>query len=998
MLAAFALLAVGLAEAVPLWPEGSVPDFRPEQIAARLEVAEQAGFDAATHRMPHLRWYGAPARNRTGQCVILISGGGYVNLCDGVWVDRFADYLTARGVQCVALNYRTSRPKGLPIYQTAWEDGQRAVRLVRSEAKRRGYDPERIGVLGFSAGGHLSVLLATSSQTPAYPRVDALDDVPCHVNFAVPVFPAYVLSDGLEGPNKAKGDAPDVTLNPCFKFDAKTCPMCLVHGSDDIYSSVGSVRIYQKLHAMGVSSDLHVYAGRGHGFMRDNALLRFLDGWIDRVGDFLDGDRPTLTDEAWRRLKAEALARPRRIIVDDDGCDATTFPEKKEQTIENFYAQMLGSMVGNEFDVLTYCPCTTGLAVANRTKTGHRALASLVDLHYTNITETLDREFGTDPLRLAHDFARSNGYEFVINMRANDAHDAFYPVMLSDYKRRHPEFLVGTADRRPPFGEWSAFDFAVPEVRALFKTLVCEWIDEYDPDGIMIDFHSHCLFKSVAWGGRPSPDEMDAYTGMVREIREYAEKAGRRRRRPVLFQFRIPDSIPLCRLMGIDIVRWADERLFDLCIAGSDGGHYGLWRDMAGFCREKGLKFYPSVDISWMKPSPELFRRNCPEGFTGQIAAAFASGADGIYLFNMFYAKGYFPRIRRDPAALATYDKRYFVTAHAPRRVSAFQPPEGGDGLRAALYPEYPLVLSGRERHDYAIEVGDDFAALPADGSQPTVRLHLKCSAERGEGLDVALNGVELGAVTSSDSVVTYPVDPKNVLKGANVLTLAAAGDVKPARERILAGDALIGPANRRKWRRLFPGNAAKGSESIVDGAYRLATTDGGPVNLLYPLGNGCGQLLEAEFDLRVEPGSQPGSVAARLGNGIGIEVFDFMPGRVRLRYAAHQCAFDTERFHRYRVRIDGGAVELWADGRLVLSGDVGKNASNVRCHLRGQHYRVAGMDESSFLIGAVDPAAGAGHWKDVSLVTSALAVGDAMLEVSFSAGSPVRKDKEGGE
>ena len=690
------------------------------------------------------------------------------------------------------------------------------------------------------------------------------------------------------------------------------------------------------------------------------------------------------SDEEWQQIKERWLAKPRRVIVDDDGCDALNFPEKEKQTVENFYAQMLDSMVGNAFDVLTYCPCTTGLAVLNQTRTGHRALFSLVDLHYTNITETLEREYGTDPLRLAHDFARSNGYEFVVNMRANDAHDAFYPPMLSDLKRRHPDYLVGSAENRPSFGEWSAFDFAVPEVRKLFKTLVCEWIDNYDPDGIMIDFRSHCLFKSVAWGGRPGRDEMDAYTDMVHEIRAYAESAGKLRRRPILFMFRIPDSIPICLLMGIDIVKWADEGLFDICIAGSDAGHYTLWRDMASFCREKRLKFYPSIDITWMKSSPEIFKRNCPEGFTGQIAAAYAAGADGVYLFNMFYEKSYFSKIRRDPAALAFCNKRYFVTTHMPRRVSAFQPMDGTDGIRSALYPEYPLLLASGGTHDYVIEVGDDFSVI-ADGSPPpTVRLHLKCSAKQGDELRVALNGTELRAMKSADSVLTFPVDPKSVVRGVNRLTLSAAGDVKPSRELVLSGDALIGPANRLKWRRLFPGNAVKGSESIVEGAYRLSTTDRNPVNLLYPIGNGCGQPLEAEFTLKVEPDSEPGSVVARLANGIGIEVFDFLPGRVRLRYAAHQCDFDTEKFHHYRARIEGGAVELWADGRRLLVGDVGRNASNVACHLRGQQYRIAGMDESSFLIGAVDPASGVGLWKDVSLFSSALAVSDAMLEVTF--------------
>ena len=79
--------------------------------------------------------------------------------------------------------------------------------------------------------------------------------------------------------------------------------MCLVHGSDDIYSSVGSVLIYKRLHAMGVSSDLHIYADRGHGFMSDNALLRGLDTWIDRIGDFLKNRQVSAKTEKTRRTK-----------------------------------------------------------------------------------------------------------------------------------------------------------------------------------------------------------------------------------------------------------------------------------------------------------------------------------------------------------------------------------------------------------------------------------------------------------------------------------------------------------------------------------------------------------------------------------------------------------------------------------------------------------------------------------------------------------------------
>ncbi|NBV85403.1 MAG: alpha/beta hydrolase, partial [Verrucomicrobia bacterium] len=172
-------------ERVALWPEGKIPDYQPQQIAATTQEVKAPDFKAADNAMPHLDWYEAPAE-KNGGCMLLISGGGYHNCCDGVWIDRVAQNFTKLGFVCVSLTYRTPRPQGLPIYQSAWEDGQRAVRLVRSEAQKRGFDPEKIGVFGFSAGAHLTVLLGTSALTPSYGAVDAVDQLPCHVNWAVP--------------------------------------------------------------------------------------------------------------------------------------------------------------------------------------------------------------------------------------------------------------------------------------------------------------------------------------------------------------------------------------------------------------------------------------------------------------------------------------------------------------------------------------------------------------------------------------------------------------------------------------------------------------------------------------------------------------------------------------------------------------------------------------------------------------------------------------------
>jgi acetyl esterase/lipase len=293
----FLIVSVWLLAAVPnfagardaLWPEGKIPNFQAQQIAATSKEARAPGFQASDNIMPHLDWYEAPAE-KNGGCVLLISGGGYNGCVDGAWIDRAAKNFTKLGFVCVSLTYRTPRPKGLPIYQSAWEDGQRAVRLIRREATTRGFDPEKIGVFGFSAGSHLSVLLATSALTPAYEPVDDLDALPCHVNWAVPVYTAYALTDGLTGPNTRDGDAIDVKLSDVFKFDEKTCPMALFHGGSDVYSPNGSTQIYRQLRRMNIPAEIHLFADRPHGFMgnpdkgEDGTAY---DHWFDRIAEFI---------------------------------------------------------------------------------------------------------------------------------------------------------------------------------------------------------------------------------------------------------------------------------------------------------------------------------------------------------------------------------------------------------------------------------------------------------------------------------------------------------------------------------------------------------------------------------------------------------------------------------------------------------------------------------------------------------------------------------------
>ena len=269
LLIVFALLSFSLTagEREIIWPKGKMPHRQEHQIAAMTDEAGRPGFNADKHRTAYLEWYEAPsADKRNGGCMILISGGSYECCCDVGLIKQWNERFTELGFQCVNFVYRTPRPVGLPIYQTAWEDGQRAVRMVRSQAAERGFDPEKIGVISMSAGSHLGLLLATSSQTPSYERVDKLDDIPCHINWAIVNAPAYGTTDAENGtPALRQGYGADVKLSEVFRFDEKTCPMSLHHGGTDVYAPHTSILVYKQLRRMGIPAELHLYADKGHG-------------------------------------------------------------------------------------------------------------------------------------------------------------------------------------------------------------------------------------------------------------------------------------------------------------------------------------------------------------------------------------------------------------------------------------------------------------------------------------------------------------------------------------------------------------------------------------------------------------------------------------------------------------------------------------------------------------------------------------------------------------
>ena len=189
----------------------------------------------------------------------------------------------------VTLKYRTPRPEGLSKHTTAWQDLQRTIRIVRSKAASYGLDPDRIGIMGSSAGGHLTLMGTTSSLHNSYRGIDAVDKVSCKVQWGIGIYPAYILSDGLDWHNTSGGNDDGLTFALEFSFDKDTAPLLLIHGDADYWAAGNSLAIWEKMRAMGVDCELHTLATRKHCFQKTASPGTGSYTFMDRIAEFLQG-------------------------------------------------------------------------------------------------------------------------------------------------------------------------------------------------------------------------------------------------------------------------------------------------------------------------------------------------------------------------------------------------------------------------------------------------------------------------------------------------------------------------------------------------------------------------------------------------------------------------------------------------------------------------------------------------------------------------------------
>jgi hypothetical protein len=337
-----------------------------------------------------------------------------------------------------------------------------------------------------------------------------------------------------------------------------------------------------------------------------------------------------------------ARRRKRRIIMNNDGNDfAPPWPDNPDKADE-FLNKRTTPLVGSQVDSIFYC---TG--VFNFYK------------HPSTETELFRGWLGVDPLKIMIDYCKKNKFEIFWSVRMNDTHDSGSSVPLCEWKKEHPEYLVGKRGDKFPYGcnRWSSVNYGLKQVRNKVYRILRDVCTRYDIDGLELDFFRHpVLFKPQMTGEPVTQAQCDKMTGLLLRIRKMTVEMALKKKHPILISIRIPDSVGYCKALGIDLVKWLEEDLLDIIVG---GGYFKLepWENLA----ELGHKYNVPVYACLVKRRIQSAKE--PEGKTeihiwrGEALNAWRAGVDGLYTFNRFNPRDQIFREIGDPELLETLER-----------------------------------------------------------------------------------------------------------------------------------------------------------------------------------------------------------------------------------------------------------------------------------------------------------------------------------------------------
>ena len=256
-------LALGgnVSDPIPLWPKG--PPDEKGNIGQERDTTKPNGQLVAGQRVirlsnvsqPTITLYRPPRRKDNGTAVIVCSGGGYIFLAMDLEGTEICQWLNSIGVTGVLLKYRVPKRPGDEQHVLPLQDAQRALGLVRYHAREWKIDPKRIGVLGFSAGGHLSAVASCQFTNRAYTSIDDADQLSCRPDFAVIIYPGY-----LADPKNNNALPPELTVT------SNTPPTFLVQAEDDPVRPENAIYYFLALKKAHVPAEMHIFPTGGHGY------------------------------------------------------------------------------------------------------------------------------------------------------------------------------------------------------------------------------------------------------------------------------------------------------------------------------------------------------------------------------------------------------------------------------------------------------------------------------------------------------------------------------------------------------------------------------------------------------------------------------------------------------------------------------------------------------------------------------------------------------------
>ncbi len=498
------------------------------------------------------------------------------------------------------------------------------------------------------------------------------------------------------------------------------------------------------------------------------------------------GQAAAVSDAAFEQMRQQAINRPRRILYTNDGVDL--LHHMHAPTAEELLRSRTTPLKDSQVSTLFYCTHSAGWGLfSHNTKIG--AIYTNREFSPNNMAGPL-LEAGIDPLTVMVDAGHSYGWEVFWTMRMNDTHDSrldptseHHDFFVQNPFKQRPGYLIGHPDPNVK-RRWSAVNYENPEVRDLTVQFFQEVCHNYDVDGVEMDFWRHPTFFTNTYEGRAcTQQQCDVMTDMVRRIRAATEQEGRQRGRPILICVRVPDSIPYCKAIGLDLDQWLKAGLVDLLVL---GGYTQMnpWPDYLALGKKYHVKVFPSIDDSRVSDKLALAQRRSNEAYCGKAINAWGIGFDGLYLFN--YTPTSFPNSPiwnqiGSPDTLRGLDKDFFVSwlGDAATR-NDFS--NSGFVNVPTLNPRDPVAMSESEPARVAL-----LAYEPIDAASPprlTLELRVR-GVEDPAAVRVNLNGHNLGPPRNAgevieskytDRLLDFDVPAEVYICGRNQVAVAATG------------------------------------------------------------------------------------------------------------------------------------------------------------------------------------------------------------------------------